>query len=95
MGWLKVNAAKSFFGKNAIKYLGYWITHKGIQLLPKQVEALQNLLPPTMKHKLRQFIGLINYYHDMWSKISHILGPLASLTSETAKWHWRAVEQII
>jgi hypothetical protein len=56
---LKVNAVKSFFGKHAVKYLGYWITRKGIQPLPKKVEALKNLLPPTTKRKLRRFIGLI------------------------------------
>ena len=65
---LKVNAVKSFFGKNAIKYLGYWITRKGIQPLPKKVEALKNVLPPTTKRELRCFIGLINYYCNMWTK---------------------------
>jgi hypothetical protein len=90
---LKVNAVKSFFGKNAVEYLGYWITRKGIQPLPKKVEALKNLLPPTNKRELRRFIGLINYYRDMWTKRSHILAPLASLTSKLAKWHWGNVEQ--
>jgi hypothetical protein len=90
---LKVNALKSFFGKDAIEYLGYWITGKGIQPLPKMVKALQNLVPPTTKQELRCFIGLINYYHDMWSKRSHILSPLASLTSKQAKWCWGEVEQ--
>ena len=54
---LKVNAVKSFFGKHAVEYLGYWITRNGIQPLPKKVEALKNLLPPTNKHELRRFIG--------------------------------------
>ena len=61
---LKVNAVKSFFGKHAVEYLGYWITRKGIQPLPKKVEALKNLLPPTTKRELRQFIGLIKFYRD-------------------------------
>jgi hypothetical protein len=47
---LKVHAVKSFFGKDAVlECLGYWITHKGIQPLPKKVEALTNLVPLTMK----------------------------------------------
>jgi len=29
----------------------------------------------------------------MWTKRSHILAPLASLTSKTAKWSWGEVEQ--
>jgi hypothetical protein len=90
---LKINAIKSSFGKNAVEYLGYWITRKGIQPLPKKVEALKNLLPPTTKRELRRFIGLINYYRDMWTKRLHILAPLASLTSKTVKWRWGKVEQ--
>ena len=27
---LKVNAKKSFFAREELEYLGYWITHKGI-----------------------------------------------------------------
>jgi hypothetical protein len=42
---------------------------------------------------LRRFIGLINYYRDMWTKRSHLLAPLASLTSKLAKGRWGNVEQ--
>jgi hypothetical protein len=85
---LKVNTIKSFFRKNTIEYLGYWITRKGIQPLPKKGEVLKNLLLPTTKLELRQFIGLIHYYHNMWTNRLHILAPLVSLTSKTAKWCW-------
>ena len=76
--------------KNAVKYLGYWITCRGIQPLPKKVKALKNLLPPTTKHKLHHFIGLINYHHDMWTKQLLMFAPLASLTSKTTTWGWES-----
>ena len=63
---LKVNIRKSFFGRNATEYLGFWITRHGISPLPKKVEAILNIAPPTTKKELRCFIGLINYYRDMW-----------------------------
>jgi hypothetical protein len=63
---LKVNAKKSFFGKDKLEYLGYWITRKGIQPVSKKVEAIKNIAPPTTKRELRQFIGIVNYYQDMW-----------------------------
>jgi Reverse transcriptase (RNA-dependent DNA polymerase) len=62
---LKVNAKKSFFGKDELEYLGYWITHFGIQPITKKVEAIKNITPPKTKCKLQQFIGIVNYYHDM------------------------------
>jgi len=85
---LKVNAKKSFFGKGELEYLGYWITRKGIQPLPKKIEAILAIKPPKDKRQLRRFIGMINFYRDMWIRRSEILAPLTELTSKTAKWVW-------
>lgn len=85
---LKVNANKSFFAKGELEYLGYWITRKGIKPLTAKVEAIQKLAEPKNKKELRSFIGLVNYYRDMWVRRSHILAPLAQLTSKTTQWKW-------
>ena len=63
---LKINIQKSFFGRSATEYLGYWITRNGISPIPKKVEAILNLTPPTNQKQLRRFIGMVNYYRDMW-----------------------------
>ena len=89
---LKVNANKSFFGRHELEYLGYWISREGVQPLPKKVEAILNIAPPKNKKELRGFIGIVNYYRDMWIRRSHILAPLAALTSKTVKWKWTEVE---
>jgi hypothetical protein len=90
---LKVNAKKSFFGRSELEYLGYWITRTGIQPIPKKVQAILNIQPPTKKKQLQSFIGMINYYRDMWAGRSEILAPLSKLTSKNAKWQWTEVEQ--
>ena len=56
--------------------------------LPSKVEAIKNIAAPTTKKQLRSFIGLINYYRDMWKHRSGILTPLSSMTSKQAKWNW-------
>ena len=63
---LKCNAEKSFFGKDSLEYLGYWISREGISPLPKKVEAWKQIKPPTNIKELRSFVGMINYYRDMW-----------------------------
>jgi hypothetical protein len=90
---LKVNARKSFFGRDATEYLGFWITRKGISPLPKKVNAMLKIAPPTTKKQLRRFIGMVNYYRDMWIRRSHTLAPLTALSSKTVKWQWTDVEQ--
>ena len=56
--------------------------------LPDKVEAIKNIAVPTTKRQLRSFIGLINYYRDMWQHRSGILIPLSSMTYKQAKWNW-------
>jgi hypothetical protein len=90
---LKINASKSHFPVSEIEYLGYWITRNGIQPVPKKVEAIQCIAPPTTRKQVRSFIGLINYYRDMWPRQSEILAPLTRLTSKDVPFQWTDVKQ--
>ena len=44
--------------------------------------------PPTTKRQLRRFLGMVNYYRDMWKQRSHILAPLTALSSKVVPWKW-------
>jgi hypothetical protein len=90
---LKINASKSFFGKEELEYLGYWITRDGIKPLSKKVEAINNIATPKTRRQLRSFIGIVNYYRDMWVRRSEILAPLSALCSNAVKWKWTEVHQ--
>jgi hypothetical protein len=79
--------------KTALEYLGFFITRNGIQPIPKKVDAILNIREIKNKRELRRFIGLINYYRDMWVRRSHILAPLMISTSKKAKWQWTNEEQ--
>jgi hypothetical protein len=85
---LKLNAKKSFFAKSELEYLGHWVTRKGIQPMPKKVDAMMQLQEPKTREQLRGFIGMINYCRDMWKQRSHVLAPLTSLTSANVPWKW-------
>ena len=85
---LKVNAKKSFFGRPELEYLGYWVTRQGIQPLKKKVEAMSQIAPPTNRKQLRRFLGMVNYYRDMWVRRSEVLAPLTALTSEKKPFKW-------
>ena len=96
---LKVNASKSCFGAQKYDYLGYHVTRDKVMPIPKKVKAIQALAVPKTRKQLRQFIGMINFYRDMWKKLSELLAPLTALTSKNVKYdgkdeHQRCFEAI-
>jgi Reverse transcriptase (RNA-dependent DNA polymerase) len=63
---MRINNSKSKFLAEQIEYLGYWITRKGIQQVQSKVEAILKIKDPTTRKEPRHFIGIVNYYRDMW-----------------------------
>ena len=90
---LKVNTSKSCFGAHKFYYLGYHVTHDRVMYIPKKFEAIQALAVPKTRKQLRQFIGMINFYRDMWQKRSELLAASTSLTSKNAKYNWKDEHQ--
>ena len=43
---LRLNASKCSFGVELGKFLGYMVTHRGIEVNPDQIRAINNLQPP-------------------------------------------------
>jgi hypothetical protein len=106
---LKVNAAKSFFCTHEIEYLRYMLTRTrgGINPQIKKVQAILAINPPNNVKELRHFLGMVQYYHDMWAKHSEMLAPLSDLVGECIEtrtthknkvkkkpWHWDSIHQI-
>jgi hypothetical protein len=90
---LKINAVKSFFARTELEYLGYNISREGLHPLQKKVEAISQIAPPKTRKQLRRFIGMVNYYRNMWPQCSHLLAPLSVLTSKNVPWKWTALHQ--
>jgi hypothetical protein len=57
------------------------------------MEAILKPSPPKTKRQLRHFLGMINYYRDMWQKRSHMLAPLIGLVSPLFKYKWGEEQQ--
>jgi transposase InsO family protein len=89
----RANLLKCFFAQEELEYLGYWLTRRGLQPQPKKVEAILRLTPPKTKRQLRHFLGMVNFYRDMWRMRSHLLAPLSALVSPKVKFEWRQEHQ--
>ena len=49
---LRLNASKCSFGVSLGKFLGYMVTHHGIEVNPDQIKAINNLQPPWSPNKV-------------------------------------------
>jgi hypothetical protein len=103
---LRVNAAKSHFAEAEIEYLGYILTREGIKPQPEKCQAILALKPPSSVKDLRKFLGMVQYYRDLWEKRSHLIAPLTDLIGECGEtkatrkkktkkkpWHWDDTHQ--
>jgi len=84
---------KSFFARSQLEHLGCWITRTGIKPVCDKVKVVLKIAEPKTQKELRSFIGVVNYYRDMWVRRSHVLAPLAALASKTTKWKWEPQHQ--
>ena len=82
---LKCNLPKCTFAQKQFEYLGYNVSTEGIQPITKKVHAIQRLKRPQTLRQLSSFLGMINYYRDMWAKRSHMLSPLTDLIKGNKK----------
>ena len=89
----RANVRKCFFAQDNLDYLGYHLTRNSIQPQPKKVEAILRLQAPKNKRQLRHFLGMVNYYRDMWRRRSHILAPLTALVRKDMPFSWGKEQQ--
>ena len=103
---LQINARKSSFCTFETEYLGYTLTRTGIKPQQKKVQAILAISSPKNVKDLRKFLGMVQYYRDLWARRSEVLAPLTSLVGEcghtkvtrankTKKrpWYWDTVHQ--
>ena len=74
-----VNPAKCVFGAGQLQFLGHQIDCQGIRPLPEKVEAVMEFPRPSTTRNLREFLGLVNFYHRFIPNAASILQPLHQL----------------
>jgi hypothetical protein len=60
------------------EYLGYVLSRDGMKLQKKNVQAILALMPPKSVKELHRFLGMVQYYRDIWAQQSKMLAPLSN-----------------
>ena len=55
---LHLNASKCSFGVGSSKFLGYMVTHRGIEVNPDQIKAIINLRYPRNPKEVHKLTGM-------------------------------------
>jgi hypothetical protein len=62
--------------------------------ITKKVKAIQAVKAPRTRKQLRGFVGMNNFYRDMWKERSGLLAPLTALTSNKIPFKWTDEHQL-
>ena len=74
-----INPLKCVFGVKQLTFLGHHVSSSGIRPLEGKVQAVRDFPQPYTQRKLREFLGLINFYHRLINHGTAILKPLNDL----------------
>ncbi|GBN50413.1 Transposon Ty3-I Gag-Pol polyprotein [Araneus ventricosus] len=74
---LCVNREKCKFACARVKYLGLWITPKGIEVDQDKVAAIQNIPCPRNVKQLQSFLQTCSWYRKFIPNFSDVARPLA------------------
>ena len=65
--------------------IGFLLNRDEIEPQPMMIQWILDMDTPETQRHVREFIGMVNFYKNMWQKRSVILKPLNNLTGEGTK----------
>ena len=71
-----INPTKCHFGAAALQFLGHHVHSDGIRPLEAKVQVIRDFPLPKSHRKLREFLGLVNFYRRFLPHAADLLYPL-------------------
>ena len=85
---LHLNASKCFFGVGSEKFLGYMVTHQGIEVNPDQVKAINNLQPPQNPKEIQRLTKMMAVLNQFISRSADRCRPFFLLMNKWKGFEW-------
>ena len=81
---LKLKESKCNFFRLQIYYLGHMLSAEGIQPLPEKLDSITNMPAPENQTEVKQFLGLVGYYHKF---VPHFSGHFQTIVEADEERH--------
>ena len=96
---LCLNASKCSFGVGSSKFLGYMVTHRGIEVNPDQVKVINNLQPPRNPKEVQKLTRITATLNRFISRSADRYRPFFLLMNKWKGFEWtkecaRAFQQL-
>ena len=96
---LRLNASKCSFGVGSGKFLGYMVTHKGIEVNPDQIKAINNLRTPRNPKEVQKLTEMAAALNRFISRSVDRCRPFFLLINKWKNFEWteecaRAFQQL-
>ncbi|GFU02446.1 retrovirus-related Pol polyprotein from transposon opus [Trichonephila clavipes] len=85
---LKANREKCHVASSRVKYLGFWITQKGIEVDPEKVASILDIPPPKNVKEVQSFLQTCSWFQRYIQDFAKISRPLSYLTKKKVQWQW-------
>ena len=85
---LQLNASKCSFGVGSGKFLGYMVTHRGIEVSPDQIKAINNLQTPRNSKEVQKLTGMIAALNRFISRSADRCRPFYLLINKWKGFEW-------
>ena len=85
---LQLNASKCSFGVGSEKFLGYMVTHRGIEVNPDQIIAINNLQPPWNPIEVQKLTGMTTALNRLISRSTNTCRPFFQSLNKWKEFEW-------
>ncbi|XP_075658936.1 putative mitochondrial protein AtMg00860 [Castanea sativa] len=85
---LRLNATKCSFGVGSEKFLSYMITHRGIEINPAQVKAINSLQPPRNPKEVQRLTRMTAALNRFISRSLDRRRPFFQLLNKWKGFEW-------
>ena len=85
---LRLNVSKCSLGVGSSKFLGYMVTHRGIEVIPNQIKAINNLRSPRNPKEVQKLTGMATTLNRFISRSANRCRPFFLLINKWKSFEW-------
>jgi len=85
---MRLNPEKCVFGVEGGKFLGFMLTHRGIEANPDKCQAIVEMRSPKNVKEIQRLVGKLTAMARFIPRLAEKTGPIIRLLKKRSKFEW-------